>query len=115
MNVVSWRNRRRCLAGIVAGIALTTIIDPSPRAQTKRPMTLIDIAELPRIILPQLAPDGRTLICLQSQADWKIGRPVWHLWRQAVGGAAPTQLTFTPAGDIPIQPRWSPDGQTILF
>jgi hypothetical protein len=45
-------------------------------------MTLIDIAELPRIILPQLSPDGKVLIYLQSQADWKIGRPVWQLRRR---------------------------------
>ena len=103
-----WRHPRRCLGGFVAAIAVTTIIGPSPQAQAKRPMTLLDIAELPRIILPQLSPDGKTLIYLQSRADWKIGRPVWHLWRQDVGGA-PAQLTTAPAGVIPFQPRWSPD------
>jgi len=76
---------------------------------------LIDLAELPRIILPQLSPDGRTLIFLQSNADWKAGRPVWHLWRQGVAGGEPAPLTSGPGGDIPIQPRWSPDGKTILF
>src|SRR5262245_59462589 len=54
------------------------------QGQTRRPMSLVDLAELPRIILPQLSPDGRTLIYLQSNADWKAGRPVWHLWRQNV-------------------------------
>jgi dipeptidyl aminopeptidase/acylaminoacyl peptidase len=109
-----WRHARRCLIGFGAAIAITTIIGPLPRAQTKRPMTLLDIAELPRIILPQLSPDGRTLIYLQSRADWKVGRPVWHLWRQEVGGA-PAPLTTSPGGVIPFQPRWSPDGKTILF
>ena len=77
-------------------------------------MTFIDLAGLQRIILPQLAPDGRSLIYLQSQADWKVGRPVWHLWRQNVGGAA-SPLTSGGAGVVPMQPRWSPDGTTILF
>jgi hypothetical protein len=78
-------------------------------------MSLIDLAELPRIIMPQLSPDGRVLIYLQSHADWKLGRPIWQLWRQDVGGGAPAQLTFGAAGDIPIQPRWSPDSTSILF
>jgi len=108
-----WRHQGRCLIGIVAAIACVASAS-IPSAQAKRPMTLVDIAELPRIILPQLAPDGRTLLYLQSQADWKIGRPVWHLWRQEVGGGA-TRLTSNAAGVIPFQPRWSPDGKTILF
>ena len=78
-------------------------------------MTLIDLAELPRLILPQLSPDGRSLVYLQSRADWKAGRPIWQLWKQPVAGGAPAQLTFTDTGVIPIQPRWSPDSQTILF
>jgi dipeptidyl aminopeptidase/acylaminoacyl peptidase len=97
------------MAAVIAAVAVA-----APLGQTKRPMTLLDIAELPRIILPQLAPDGRTLVYLQSQPDWKLGRPVWHLWRQDVGGA-PTQLTSNAVGVIPFQPRWSPNGKTILF
>jgi dipeptidyl aminopeptidase/acylaminoacyl peptidase len=86
-------------------------------AQTRRPMTLVDIAELPRVLIPQLSPDGRTLVYMQSRADWKANRPVWHMWRQDVGGGAPTQLTFSEGGDIPAprSMRWSPDGTTILF
>jgi len=86
-------------------------------AQTRRPMTLVDIAELPRVLIPQLSPDGRTLVYMQSRADWKAGRPVWHIWRQDVGGGPPTQLTFSEGGDIPApgSMQWSPDGTTILF
>ena len=52
----------------------------------KRPMTLLDLAELSRLLDPQLSPDGRTLTYMRSHADWKLGRPVWHLWRQPIGG-----------------------------
>ena len=38
-----------------------------------------------------------------SRADWKAGRPIWHLWRQDIGGGAPVQLTFTEGGDIPAR------------
>jgi dipeptidyl aminopeptidase/acylaminoacyl peptidase len=113
---MSRQSRRLGLAaGALVACAVLATTTRAPRAQTRRPMTLVDLAEQPRIILPQLSPDGRILIYLQSSADWKLGRPVWHLWRQDVGGGAPTQLTFGGSGDIPIQPRWSPDSQTIVF
>ena len=77
-------------------------------------MTLVDQMQLQRIIGPQLSPDGRTLAYMLSVTDWKLGRLVYHLWLQDVGGGAPVQLTFTETGDTPVI-RWSPDGKTILF
>ena len=85
--------------------------------QTRRPMTLIDQAELPRIAgaAPQLSPDGRTLAYLLSRTDWKAGRLIFQLWRQTVGGGAPVQLTFSEGGVQGGAIRWSPDGKTLLF
>jgi dipeptidyl aminopeptidase/acylaminoacyl peptidase len=80
-------------------------------------MTLLDIAELQRLATPRLSPDGRTLAYSITKVDWKLGRPVAHLWRQAIGGE-PVQLTFTAGGDAPppiAGVRWSPDGKSILF
>jgi len=77
-------------------------------------MTLIDLAELPRLLDPQLSPDGRTLTYMRSHADWKIGRPVWHLWRETIGGDA-HQLTFGENGEAPGTTRWSPDGRSVVF
>src|SRR5476649_2073656 len=96
--------------------ALPASAQPQPQA-TKRPMTLMDLAELRRIGVgtTQLSPDGRTLVYMLSTTDWKSGRSIYHLWKQNVGGGAPTQLTFTETGDIPAGVRWSPDGKTLLF
>jgi dipeptidyl aminopeptidase/acylaminoacyl peptidase len=77
-------------------------------------MSLVDVAELPRLFSPQLSPDGKSLVYFVSHADWKGNRLVFHMWRQTIGGGAPEQLTFTEAGDIPVA-RWSPDGKTLLF
>jgi dipeptidyl aminopeptidase/acylaminoacyl peptidase len=76
-------------------------------------MTLVDLAQLQRIVGPDLSPDGRTVVYGLSVTDWKAGRLVYHLWRQNVAGGAPKQLTFGD-GDVPVI-RWSPDGKTILF
>jgi dipeptidyl aminopeptidase/acylaminoacyl peptidase len=79
-----------------------------------KPMSLIDLARLPRILGFALSPDGRTLVYGLSVTDWKLGRLVIHLWRQDTGGGAPVQLTFSEGGDIPLL-AWAPDGKTILF
>ena len=104
------RIRRAAIAAFLGAIAILAPL----QSQTRRPMTLLDLAELPRVIGPQLSPDGRTVAYFLSGADWKAGRPVLHLWRQDVAGGAPAQLTFTEGGDIPVA-RWSPDGKTLLF
>jgi dipeptidyl aminopeptidase/acylaminoacyl peptidase len=97
----------------VLSVLSVSAVHNAPLAQAKRPFTLVQLAELPRMFSPQLSPDGSTLAYFVSAADWKTNRLVLHMWRQPVGGAA-QQLTFTEAGDIPVV-RWSPDGRTLLF
>src|SRR5437867_2518807 len=103
---------------MTAGAALAALgaLGLAAHAQTRRPMTLVDIAELQRLAAPRLSPDGRTLAYMLTKVDWKAGRAIAHLWRQDVNGA-PVQLTFSEGGDIPAPRsiRWSPDGKTILF
>src|SRR5262245_58742323 len=73
------------------------------RAQPRAPraMSLVDIAELPRALDPQLSPDGRFVVYALSHADWKANRPVFQLWRQEIGHGAPVQLTFADGGVTP--------------
>jgi dipeptidyl aminopeptidase/acylaminoacyl peptidase len=82
-------------------------------AQTKRPMTLVDIVEYSRLLDPQLSPDGAHLLYQLHQTDWKADGRTPHIWRQDIGGGAPVQLTFGENGET--TPRWSPDGKTISF
>jgi dipeptidyl aminopeptidase/acylaminoacyl peptidase len=104
--------RLRQIGAVVLSICLAAA---SPRADTpvRHPLTLVELAELPRLFSPQLAPDGSTLAYFVSGADWKTSRLVFHLWRQPIRGA-PQQLTFSEGGDTPVV-RWSPDGKTLLF
>ena len=81
--------------------------------QSPRPMTMVDVIEVPRINDAQLSPDGRTVVYMLNAADWKADRKISHLWRQDVGGRAPVQLTFGDSADA--YPRWSPDGKTLFF
>src|SRR4051812_39204030 len=90
--------------------------NPSPRqaGERPRPMSLVDIAELPRVVDPQLSPDGKLVAYMLSQADWNAGRAIYHLWRQDTQGGAPVQLT-TGTGETLGSTRWSPDGNAISF
>src|SRR4051812_48634294 len=89
-------------ATILAAAATVTV-----RAQSPRPMSAVDLLNLPRLGDPQLSPDGRDVVFTRAQADWKSGRRVTHIWRARVGGE-PVQLTN--GSENESGPRWSPDG-----
>jgi Tol biopolymer transport system component len=100
------------LASVSAQPAQTSTLRQT--GELPRAMSLVDIAELPRVVDPQLSPDGKLVAYMLSQPDWSAGRAIYHLWRQDTQGGAPVQLT-TGAGDTFGSTRWSPDGNSILF
>jgi dipeptidyl aminopeptidase/acylaminoacyl peptidase len=85
----------------------------SSNGQSPRPLTLISLAEIPRIQDVQLSPDGRFVSYMLARADWKANRLVAHIWRQATDGGTPLQITNGDAGDATA--RWSPDGRTLAY
>lgn len=105
------------VATAALAVGLTTVAGAQRPASPTPPaaMTLVNLAELPRLLDPQLSPDGETVIYMLSNADWTLNRAVWHLWRQDTHGGRPRALTSGGAGDVPGSARWSPDGKTILF
>lgn len=100
----------------VGVLAMTTIAlavaSPSP-AQSRKPLTLVSLAELPRLQDVQLSPDGRFVSYMLARADWKANRQIAHVFRQSTRGGAPLQITSGDAGETSA--RWSPDGRSILF
>jgi len=101
-------------AAVAAAMLWLAAILPAVHAQSRRPMSLVDIAELPRVLDPQISPDGHFITYAQSHADWKLNRPVWNLWRQDLAGGEPVRLVGHD-DFIPAFTRWSPDGKTIAF
>src|SRR5882724_11125086 len=98
---------------VVAFAVATMTLMAQPIAQGPRPLTLISLAEIPRLQDVQISPDGRFVSYMLSRADWKSGLMLAHIWLQPIGGGAPTELTSGESGEL--LGRWSPDGRTVLF
>jgi len=105
----------RRLARFATGFALLGwVILPSAAAQEgPRSMTIVDLIDLPSVRGVQLAPDGRHLLYVKGEADWKENRTVSHIWRFDIESGAAMQLTYGERGES--SPLWSPDGTHIAF
>ena len=95
------------MAGLLAGVPARV------RAQGPRPMTLVDLLNVPQLSDPQLSPDGRYVAYVLSEADWKANKRIGHIWRAPADGSASLQMTSGKEGER--MPRWSPDGRTLAF
>ena len=100
--------------GLAIVVALTLIgASPSVLGQSPRPMTLVDLREVPSLLDPQLAPDGHALLYQLNQIDWKANRRPGHIWRQDLPAGTPVRLTAGDTGES--SPRWSADSRQLLF
>ena len=106
------RVRYDLLLTLVFLVCAPLALDGQPAA-AKRPMTFVDIMELPQVQDPQLSPDGKAVLFVLSKPDWKGNRRVGHIYRINSDGTNQVQLTFGERGES--TPRWSPDGKTIAF
>ncbi|MBI4503230.1 MAG: S9 family peptidase [Gemmatimonadetes bacterium] len=84
----------------------------SAQAQARRRMTFIDLLNVARLSGPELSPDGRQLVYILAEADWKANRRISHIWRIGTDGAGVVRLTN---GVGEQGARWSPDGTGIAF
>src|SRR5213596_2288541 len=104
-------SRSRRIAFLFAAAVAAQIGLASTSAQSPRPMGIVDLLSVPRLADPRLSPDGRDVVFTKSDADWKSGKRITHIWRARVDGGAPVQLTYGTENEN--TPRWSPDGRTI--
>lgn len=100
--------------GVVRGVVLIALLVAWPAgAQDARPMTMVDLLNVPRVGEPQLSPDGQEIVFVRSEADWTANARSSHVWRVRTDGSSLRQLTNGAQGED--HPRWSPDGRTIAF
>ncbi len=104
---MSYRSR------LVTAVVAAAVCSGVPILAQPRPMSFVDLINMPRITEPHLSPDGRTIVYTMAVADWKADKRVSHIWRVPAGGGGPVQLTYGQEGER--APRWSPDGKSLAF
>ena len=98
---------------IVAAGSFCLLTANVSQAQSPRPMTLVDVLNVPQITDPQLAPDGRQILFVRAVANWKADKRIRHIWRINSDGSSLAEMTNGADGET--NPRWSPDGKSIAF
>lgn len=111
-------DRTRWSAGarvwLCAATALIAFSSPAaPRAQGKRAMTLVDLVNIPRVLDPQVAGDGRRVIFTMLTSDWASGRRTGQIWQVQGDGTGLKKMTAIESGAV--NARWAPDGNSFAF
>lgn len=103
------RFRSLLAAAALVAVPLTSF------AADKRPMKVQDLFAFKRVASPQVSPDGKTVVYQVTTVDLVANKSSTALWLAPTDGKAePKQLT-DPKGKKDMNPRWSPDGERILF
>ncbi len=94
-------------------LSLALLVASVVTAQDKRPMTIVELIDLPSVGSPRLAPDGSQILYTRSGTDWKKNGRTTHIHRINADGSGEVQLTNGEEGES--SPRWSPDGMRVAF
>jgi dipeptidyl aminopeptidase/acylaminoacyl peptidase len=81
----------------------------------KRPMQIDDLFKFKRVADPQISPDGKHVVYQVTTVDLDGNKSSTALWLATTDGRTPPKQLTNPNGKKDTHPRWSPDGQTILF
>ncbi|MCI0705716.1 MAG: S9 family peptidase [Planctomycetia bacterium] len=104
--------RFRLLATLASAILF--VADFASAAE-KRPMKVDDLFAFKRVASPQVSPDGKSVVYQITTVSLEANTSTTALWlAPSEGKATPKQLT-DPKGKRDANPRWSPDGERILF
>jgi len=82
---------------------------------TKRKITTKDLYKFQLISDAQMSPNGSSVLFTHTRfhPDKKKNTYESHIWRVSTSGGTPSQ--FTSSSESESNPRWSPDGDRILF
>ena len=97
------------------GAALLSLSLPAA-AQSKRPMTFMDMQAMNQVGNAAISPDRQWVLYTLSVPDWKEARRTTDIWLVSAtqGASSARQLTFTKDKNE-TSPTWSADGSFFVF
>src|SRR5690242_5111179 len=97
-------------------IGAATLLGTSASAQSKRPMSFLDVQNMRQVGTPDLSTDGHWLLYTLSVPDWKEARRQSDIFvvNTDRGLVSTRQLTYT-KDKTETMPRWSRDGSFFVF
>ncbi|HSB12244.1 MAG TPA: hypothetical protein VLM38_22345, partial [Blastocatellia bacterium] len=99
------------LQSLILVSAVTLAAIPSTAAQSKRAMTFDDVMTLRVVSDPRIAPDGKQVAFVVTQADMKTNFRNSDVGLVSASGGEPHKMTVSPRRDD--SPQWSPDSRRL--
>ncbi len=103
------------LIGAFAALVIAGNAAPLLQAADPRPMRLDDLFAFQRVAAPQISPDGKSVVYQVTTVDLARNSTSTALWLASTDGKTPPKQLTDPQGKRDANPRWSPDGERILF
>jgi dipeptidyl aminopeptidase/acylaminoacyl peptidase len=101
------------IRAIVLGVGLA-IAGTALGGQARR-MELSDLNRIVRVADPQIAPDGKTIVCVVSRANVKDDKWESELMLLTLSSASASPRPLTYGRKHVSSPRWSPGGDRLAF
>jgi dipeptidyl aminopeptidase/acylaminoacyl peptidase len=86
---------------------------PAPADDTPRPLTPLDLLELPDLGEQAVSPDGEWMVYAKSLLNWKEGRRYSDLFLARTDGSEHRQITFTEKDERRL--AWTRDSKAFVF
>lgn len=105
----------KLLLVMFAFAAIAYFAQEAAAADKKRPMTVTDLYAFKRVADPQISPDGTRVAYQVTTVDLAANKSSTSLWIASTDGKSPPKQLTNAVGKRDSHPRWSPDGNKILF
>ena len=103
----------RCHAFSLAALLVFSLAPV--QAADRRPIAVEDLFRCQRVSDPQISPDGKQVAYVLTTVDLEGDRTASSIWLAPTDGKGQPRPLTNAAGKKDRHPRWSPDGQRLLF